>query len=106
MRTFICTLTVVGLFALATADWLRGQDVVSPNPQNASAANLMHNHQLYPGQTGARRSFFGPAYNGPIYGYGPYYQGYSIPSIQPRRFGSSPATSGGMVPVVGSRAGR
>jgi hypothetical protein len=82
---------------------LRGQDVMYDRQayfnQQAAAANETYNHRLYENQTMARRGIFGPAYYGPVMGYGPYYQGYSIPSREYRRFGSGPSQSGIMVPM-------
>ena len=104
MRKFICTVAVVSFCAFAAVVPLKGQDVGNMQ-QNAATTNLMYNHQPYPGQMGFRRGMFRPAYYGPVYGYGPYYQGYSIASPEIRRFGSSPAPIGVVVPSVGPRVG-
>ena len=103
LRTFIHAVAVVCLLAFASPASLRGQGI-GYAPQ-ASPANMVQNHQMQSGQEGAKRGFFQSAYYGPVYGYGPYYQGYNAPTIQARPSGVFPAT-GGMIPAVGNRVSR
>ena len=106
MRNFMFWGAVAGLVVGSAVSSLRGEDQTQIwMAQQALAANEMHNHRFYPNQSIAQRSMFQPAYYGPVMGYGPYFQGYSIPSPDVQRFGSSPGRTGGVVPMVRPRTG-